>query len=131
MAAAYIPADAPHKLIALVTPITDDPATSGKIKHVPCSPTIKHKWLAPYVTDSGTLDYTVEGRFARKGYILLRDLFEAEGDHAGWAEYEKHLADCSAGRARKPFPADKLPLEVRRRRACGADPDASQREARG
>lgn len=121
---AYIRSNTPYRLIAVVTPITDDPATSGKIKHVPCSPTIKHKWLVAFYDDDGKLDWQVEGRFMRKGYMLLRDLFEKEGNHEGWAEYEKHLAECAAGKARKPFPVEKLPREVLFRRACGGDPES-------
>lgn len=127
MTSAFIPVGTPYTLVAIVTPITDDPATSGKIRHVPCSLSIRHKWLTPFAHEDGTLDYQVEGKYARKGYVLLRDLFEAEGNVDGWEEYKKHLAECAAGRARKPFPEDKLPREVRRRRACGDEPKPKRR----
>ena len=113
----------PYTLVAVVTPITDDPATSGKIKHVPCAPQVKHKWLMAYPGEGGRLEYGIEPLYGRRGYVLLRDLFETEGNLDGWAEYERHLVECAAGKARKPFPVEKLPAEVRRRRACGGDPD--------
>lgn len=113
----------PYTLVAVVTPITDDPATSGKIKHVPCAPQVGHKWLSSYIDERGRREYGIVPLYGRRGYVLLRDLFEAEGNAEGWAEYEKHLAECAAGKARKPFPVEKLPAEVRRRRACGGDPE--------
>lgn len=122
--AAFTAAEDPYTLIAVVTPMTGDPATSGKIKHLPCAPQVKHKWLRAYDVGGGMVDYAVEPLYQRAGYVLLRDLFEAEGLTEEWKLYQQLLKDLSAGRRVKPFPEDKLPREVRRRRACGAEPEA-------
>ena len=49
---------------------------------------------------------------------------EAEGMLEEWKQYQQLLRDLALGRKVKPFPEDKLPKEVRRRRACGAEADA-------
>ena len=117
----------PYRIVPIVLPIADDPAISGKIRHITCGATITHKFLAPYIGEDGKVDYAITPRFGRQGYALLRDLFEAEGKHAEWAEYQRHLADIAAKkRGLKAFPADKLPAEVRRRQACGHDPEPEQ-----
>lgn len=120
--AAFTAAEDPYTYVALVTPMTADPATSGKIKHLPCAPQVKHKWLVAQEVARGMVDFFVTPLAARAGYILLRDLYMAEGNPEGWADYERHLRDIAAGRKVKPFPVDKLPREVLRRRACGLEP---------
>lgn len=124
-AAAYIHAESPYTLVAVVTPITDDPGTSGKIKHLPCAPQVKHKWLRAYDAGDGKVDYAIEPLYGRRGYVLLRDLFEAEHRAEDWAAYERMLADLALGKRVKPFPQERLPAEVLRRRARGADPEES------
>lgn len=111
-----------YTLVPIVLPIAEDPAISGKIKHLPCAPQVSHRWVAPFVTD-GRVEYGITPLYQRKGYVLLRDLFVAEGRYDDWAAYERHLADIQDNKRNlKPFPEDRLPAEVRRRRACGHDP---------
>lgn len=120
-----IDASTPPRIVPVVTPMTGDPRTSGKIKHLACAPQVTHSWLVQFEDDDqGTVDYAIEPKAGRKGFVLLRDLFEAEGDHDGWAAYEKCMRKFGSYGA-KPYPEDKLPKEVLRRRACGEDPDTA------
>ena len=127
----YIDAESPYTYVALVTPMTGDPATSGKIRHLPCAPTVKHACLRNYEVSVrrgdeyvSEISYSVEPAYQKAGYVLLGDLFEAEGMLEEWKQYQQLLRDLALGRKVKPFPEDKLPKEVRRRRACGAEADA-------
>lgn len=128
--AAFVAAEDPYTYVAIVTPMTADPATSGKIKHLPCAPQVKHKWIVSQVVGRNrageVVDFFIAPLAARVGYILLRDLYMAEGNPEGWAEYERHMKAIAAGQKVKPFPADKLPREVLRRRACGLDPEVAE-----
>ncbi|HEY8377120.1 MAG TPA: hypothetical protein VIK91_11555 [Nannocystis sp.] len=116
-------AEAPYVLVPVVTPIAEDPSISGRIKLLRCAPQVSHKWLQSYVDGAGRTQYDIAPRYARKGYMLLRDLFEAEGREADWLEYEAMLKLKAAGKPHKPFPDERLPAEVHRRRACGRDPE--------
>ncbi len=104
-----------HTIIPVVTPMTDDPATSGRIRNLSCGPTIGHDWLMR--DESG---YALRPAWSRAGYVLLRDLYEQERNLAGWEKFEAFIAAWQAGKARKkPFPVAELPREVRLRQACG------------
>lgn len=105
----------PYTYVAVVTPMTDDPATSGKIKWLACAPTVKHKWLQMMVVSADKADWVISPIFQRRGFLLLRDLFSYEGRMEDW----DLAVECR--RRNKPFPKDKLPKEVLRRQACGRD----------
>lgn len=113
----------PPRVIPVVTPMTGDPRTSGKIKHLQCAPQVTHSLVQSYEEEEqGTLEYAIAPKAARKGYSLLRDLFEAEGNHAGWAKYQKCMKTWGKYGA-IPFPDAELPKEVLRRRACAMATD--------
>lgn len=114
----------PARVIPIVMPATGDPRTSGKIKYLQCAPQVTHSLLISYEDEEqGRLEYGVEPKAARKGVSLLRDLFEAEGDHAGWAKLQRCMKTWGKHGA-IPFPDAELPKEVLRRRACAMATDA-------
>lgn len=115
--AAFTNVSDPYTHVAVVTPMTADPATSGRIKVLPCAPQVTHKWVQAYEVGNNQLDYAIAPLYAKRGYVLLSSLFEQEGRPEDFAEWER----CH--KAGKKFPEEKLPTEVRRRRACGADPE--------
>lgn len=107
--------ETPYLIVTIVTPETDDPATSGTVVNIPCAPTVTHELL---IRDQGV--YSLRPSATRAGYVLLEDLYRAERNERGWEEYQAYVADWQAGRAkRKPFQKEKLPREVLRRQSCG------------
>lgn len=115
--AAFTNVSDPYTYVAVVTPMTGDPATSGKIKVLPCAPQVSHKWVQAYEVGDGKLDYAIAPLYGRRGYVLLSVLFEQEGRTEDFVEWER----CR--KAGKRFPDEKLPAEVLRRRSCGAEPE--------
>lgn len=106
-------------IVPLVAPISGDPAQSGRIANIPATPQIHVRWLER--DDEGS--WIVKAKFAKQGWILLEDLYAAEGDHEGWAYYQRYLEKWQAGKTRVSFPKDRLPKEVLRRQNGGADPE--------
>ncbi len=120
-----IPPERPPTIVPIVTPQTDDPATSGRIRNLSCSPTVAHDWLLR--DESG---YALRPSYTRAGYALLEDVYSQEGNPQGWARYQAYIAAWQSGKARrKPFPRSELPNEVLRRQACG-DIDSAEETAK-
>lgn len=109
-----IDTSAPHEVVVLVGP-------DGKLKHVPCSPTISHHQLIRFKNDDGQVEYAVEPGYLRKGWSLLKDLYLAEKNPRGWASYEDWRAAATKTAKPRNFPDAQLPKEVRRRREEPAD----------
>jgi len=98
-------------IVPIVLPHSGDANSSGRVRNLPVSPQAVPRMLERRAGGG----YGVRGAYAEKGYILLRDLYLAEGNAAGWAKYERYLAKWAANSTRSPFPFADLPEEVRRR----------------
>lgn len=107
--------DTPYVIVSVVTPETDDPATSGRIVNHHCAPTISHESLE----QTGPNRWTLRAAYRDVGYVQLLDLYAQERNTEGAAAWVKYIADGQAGKRVKPFPREKLPREVIRRQACG------------
>lgn len=102
----------PPILIPIVLPHSGD-TNSGRVRNLPVSPQAVPRMLE---RRSGGA-YGIKGSYAEKGYALLRDLYVAERNDAGWARYERYLKLMDNGTTRHAFPVAELPAEVRRRQA--------------
>jgi hypothetical protein len=100
-------------IIPVVTPQTGDPSSSGRVRNLPVSMQAIPAWLE----HRGNGRFAVKGVYAERGYVLLRDLYKAEDNAAGWEKYKRYLAAWKAGTARVSFPLDALPQEVQRRQS--------------
>lgn len=117
-------ANTPYIIVSVVTPETDDPATSGKVVNYPCAPTISHDVIE--LTEEG--QYLVRAAYAQRGYIAVLDLLKSEKDRdplsglTGAEKAERHRdyhARAQAGQRVGPYPREWLPREAIRRQACG------------
>lgn len=118
--------DTPYVIVSVVTPETDDPATSGRIVNHHCSPTISHESLE----QTGPDRWTLRAAFRDRGYVQILDLYAQERNTEGAAAWLKYIADGQAGKRVKPFPKSLLPREVIRRQACGeTEPEAALADA--
>lgn len=106
-----IDVDSTPLIVPIVLPHSGDANSSGRVRNLPVSPQAVPRMLERRAGGG----YGVRGAYAEKGYILLRDLYLAEGNAAGWAKYERYLAKWAANSTRSPFPFADLPEEVRRR----------------
>ena len=96
-------------IVPIVLPHSGD-TSSGRVRNLPVSPQAMPRMLERRSTGFG-----VRGEYADKGYVMLRDLYVAEGNAAGWAKYERYLDKWATNATRSPFPFADLPAEVRRR----------------
>lgn len=104
-----------YTIVTIVTPETDDPATSGRVVNLPCSPTITHETLEQI----GPSAWTLRSYARSRGYGMILEMYQQEGRSEDAADWIKQVADQQAGKRCKPFPREKLPKEVIRRQACG------------
>lgn len=117
--------ESPYTILPIVTPETDDPATSGTVVNIPCAPTIGHDLI---MREGGV--YSLRPFAQRAGYVTLEALYLAEGNKQGWEEYRAYVEAFTSGKAkRQAFPKDKLPREVLRRQSCGEIEPEKQVEA--
>lgn len=98
-------------IIPIVLPHSGD-TSSGRVRNLPVCPQ-----AMPRMLERRSTGYGVRGEYADKGYVLLRDLYLAEDNAAGWAKYERYLAAWAGNKTRSPFPFADLPREVQRRQA--------------
>lgn len=112
--------ETPYVIVSVVTPETDDPATSGRVVNHHCAPTISHESLEP----AGPGRWTLRAVYRDIGYAMLADLYAQERNADGAAAWAKYIADGQAGKRVKPFPRHLLPREVIRRQACGETDEA-------
>jgi len=112
--------DAPAHVVHVVNP-------SGCIKAVQVSNTIDTPILdRTFQTDSEggvhLKSVRVAQAFEQRGWVLLEDLFKADGPDgperfADFLAYQTYAAKCeSLGLAANPYPGDQLPDEVHARR---------------
>lgn len=113
--------ETPYVIVSVVTPETDDPATSGRIVNHHCSPTISHESLEQI----GPNRWTLRAAWRDRGYAMLLDIYAHERNAEGAAAWAKYIADGQAGKRVKPFPKELLPREVLRRQACGETDEAT------
>lgn len=111
---ALVLANAPHKIVPIVAPISNDPSNSGRVKNLRIGGGVNQRQLMR--TTSGV---QVHPEWAGRGWVLLEDLYEAEGNAEGWAFYQRYLEAWNDNRTRVSFPFERLPLEVQRRQRCG------------
>lgn len=112
--------ETPYVIVSVVTPETDDPATSGRIVNHHCSPTISHESLE----QTGANTWTLRAVYRMRGYAMIGELYAQERNQEGAEAWAKYLADGQAGKRVKPFPKELLPREVIRRQACGETDEA-------
>ena len=110
----------PYVIVSVVTPETDDPATSGRIVNHHCAPTISHESLE----QTGPNTWTLRAAYRDHGYVMLLDLYSHERRPEDAALWKQYIADGQSGKRVKPFPRERLPREVIRRQACGETDDA-------
>lgn len=107
-------ANASSQIIPVVSPVSNDPGSSGRVRNLPCSPGSMPAQLERL--RDGT--YAIKAEWRRKGWLLLEELYEAENKAEGWAKYQRYLSAWQAGTARVSFPFADLPDEVRRRQSA-------------
>lgn len=108
----------PVQIVPVVLPQTGDPSNSGRVRNLPVSPQAIPPWLEYRPAINGRPGYfAVKGSYADRGYRLLEDLYDEDGNPEGWAKYLRYIAAWKAGTARMSFPLEELPSEVQRRQA--------------
>lgn len=113
--------ETPYVIVSVVTPETDDPATSGRIVNHHCAPTISHESLEQIAPGQ----WTLRAAYRMRGYAMLLEIYAQERNPDGAAAWAKYIADGQAGKRVKPFPKELLPREVLRRQACGETDEAT------
>ena len=106
--------DTPLTIVPIVSPATNDPSTSGRIKNLACGGTIQHRQLMPV---DGI--YAVHPRWARQGWKLLEDFYLEESNPEGWKKYQRYIDAWRRNLIKVAFPQEDLPKAVRERQTCG------------
>lgn len=137
-------AAAPYRIVPVVSPLSNDPSTSGRVVNLPCGGGVCHRQVM--MLDDG--DYGIHPTYYKRGWRLLFDLYDEEATalqreadiHRGTPEhdakaalakasrenkarYESYLVSWEKGTTRSSFPKQWLPREVLDRHRC-ALPDA-------
>lgn len=99
------------KIVPVVLPPSADLSLSGRIRNIQIRGTDHSGWLN-FTKSAG---WQVSKDMEMEGYVLLEDLYRAEGNEAGWAAYQRYLKDWQARRTTKSFPFHLLPKEVQNR----------------
>lgn len=107
--------ETPYVIVTIVTPETDDPATSGRVINLPCAPTISHDMLER----TGEKTWGLRLAWVERGYSMINALYQHEANLEHATDWAKYVADGQAGKRVGVFPREKLPKEVIRRQACG------------
>jgi hypothetical protein len=106
--------EAQYVIVSVVTPETDDPATSGRVINIPCAPTVSH----PMLERNGPT-WSLRAAYRDRGYTTMEACYAQEHNEDGAAAWVKLIEDSQAGKRVGTFPREKLPKEVLRRQACG------------
>lgn len=110
----------PYRVVPVVSPVSNDPNTSGRVRNLHVGGGVTHKQIqrAPN-SPSG---WAIEPSYGYAGWLLLQDVFIQENDLAGWERYKKYLDHWAKGLTNKSFPERWLPRLVQeRRKSCAAD----------
>lgn len=107
--------EAQYVIVSVVTPETDDPATSGRVVNLPCAATITH----PMLERTGPATWSLRAAYRDRGYTTMESCFAQEHNEVHAAEWLQLLDDTQSGKRVTAFPRHKLPKEVLRRQACG------------
>lgn len=101
--------------IPVCTPQTSNP-TSGRVRNMPVSPQALPPCLEVRPAHGDRPAYlAVRGAYYDRGYRLLQELYEQDGNPEGWAKYQRYLRAWGEGTARVSFPVADLPKEAQRR----------------
>lgn len=100
-------------IVPVVLPPSADRSASGRIRNLAIRVIDHSGWLQ----EDGENGWALKKNMERKGYILLEDLYAAEQNPEGWAQYKRYLSDWQGGRTTRSFPAHLLPKEVLDRQA--------------
>ena len=100
----------PPKIIPVVLPPSADRSLSGRVRNISVRGVDHSGWLMP--TRQG---WRLDPDRTLQGYVLLEDLYRAEGNEEGWATYKRYIADWQKGKTSRPFPLHLLPQEVQKR----------------
>lgn len=107
------------KIVPVVLPPSADPTLSGRIRNIPVRGSDNSGWLV----EAGKYGWRLKEEKKMEGYILLEDLYLAEGNEAGWEQYQRYIRDWQGGRTTKPFPFHLLPREVQKRQQGDIAPE--------
>lgn len=110
-------ASAPFRYFPVVAPISNDPATSGRVINLPCGGGVNNAQVeAVYDARGEVVNYVLRASYRERGWLTLRDAYLIDGDEEGWAKYQRYLKAFAANQTRHPFPPEDLPAEVLRRK---------------
>jgi hypothetical protein len=112
-ASTFVDINKPPQIIPVVLPSSPDLSISGRVRNLQ----VFSKPSTDWIEEDGEGGYIVAAKYAKRGYILLKDAYEQENNHEGWGRYKQYLADWQAGRTTSPFPKDMLPKLVLSRQA--------------
>jgi hypothetical protein len=103
------------RIVPVVLPASEKLEHSGKVYNVKVYGVDTSGWLAwdpeggePDKDGNPTGDYHV----IKKGYKLLREFYDEEGNPKGWADYQRYVRDWQAGKTQQSFPFTMLPKKV-------------------
>ena len=99
------------KIVPVVLPPSADPSLSGRIQNLHVRGADHSGWL----TEAGQYGWVLKKEKEIEGYVLLEDLYKAEGNQEGWDAYKRYIRDWQAGKTTKSFPFHMLPKEVQAR----------------
>lgn len=106
----------PPRIIPVVLPPSRDRSLSGRIRNISVRGVDHSGWLV--LTRQG---WKLNPDMALQGYVLLEDLYRAEGNEAGWETFKRYLSDWQKGKTSRPFPTHLLPEEVQKRQRGDID----------
>jgi hypothetical protein len=111
-------ASARYRVVPVVSPISNDPNTSGRVRNLHTGGGVVHKQIVP--SPNSPSGWEVHPSYGRAGWVLLHDCYLREEDEAGWNRYKKYLDHWAKGLTSSSFPEGWLPKEVQRRRKANA-----------
>ena len=101
------------RIVPVVAPASENLSLSGKVRNVPVYGAVDTSgWLVwnPEGGDDRRGEWLVSP--VKKGYMHLRDYYEAEQNLEGWAMYKRYIRDWQKGLTTSSFPLHLLPKKV-------------------
>lgn len=109
-------ASAPFRIVPVVSPISNDPASSGRVMNLPCGGGTNHAQVEPvYDRDGNVRDYAIRASYRERGWLTLKEAYMLDDDEEGWQKYQRYIKASQSGMTRHRFPPEDLPREVLRR----------------